>query len=179
MLIKDELDWVAPQEIKHLHKQSDQFIVEEMPEGMSVEEVAVAGVDVVLDNTKRRSAPVRLAEKYVSLVSGGKKPWQAAKQIGTTLERIATNDDMRRAIKRLMDLGRVSGEVTRELLRAGNLKIYLDNIDENSDIALKAAKLIAQDPAVGLVNQTPLVEIDLGSLGDVFKSIDSKDVIKD
>ena len=70
--------------------------------------------------------------------------------------------------------------MARELVRAARNKILIQNMDPEAGdpkLALDAAKQIASDPDVGLnAPAMPLVNIDLGTLGDLMKTADKSDL---
>jgi hypothetical protein len=113
------------------------------------------------------------AQTFVAAIQKGMSPGKAAKEIGTTLKQLNTRADMKAAIKNLLEVAALNDEVTREVVRAGRVKIFMEGVISDDPtrvkLALEASKQIGADLGIGSGEAN--VVIDLGSLGQAISDV--------
>ncbi len=111
-------------------------------------------------------------KRFLELVESGKVPWEAARAMGSNMKTLTKNVDIREAVKKLIEGGRLPQDVRKQMVRDALDKILMDNVNGGSreqKIALGAAKEIAKDPDVGL-NTAPVVgvQVNVGNLQNLM-----------
>ena len=135
-------------------------------------------VDVFVNRTPLEDESTLKARRFLELVESGDSPTSAARKVDSrsNVSKIvgAVQDkDLRGKLKKLLERGRLPAEVRKEMVRAGLNDVFLEHVDgspKNQKLALAAAKLISDDPEVGLNAPivTPGVTIDMGKFGELL-----------
>ena len=151
-------------------------------DAIEVNKEQVDTVETSLDNSKKAGLVPLKAKKFVDLVNSGVKPGEAAAKIGTTLTQINNSDDMRKAVQRLIDVGKLPAQVRKELYRIGLDKMFLESVNsddiEERKFALSVAKTAGQDPEIATVPAEGQVNVDLREIGGIIKGLEFDGVPK-
>ncbi len=115
------------------------------------------------------------AERFLELIAAGEIPYRAGQQLNVKVGDMMKSKDIKVAVKKLIENGTLPAVVRKAMVRAGLDQIFMEGLEspKGHKNAIQAAKLISQDPDVGL-NAPPVgvgVNIDLGSLGNLMKDI--------
>ena len=141
-------------------------------EVIDIEQESPLGAKVEVLEKERKGLK---AERYLELIEGGFKPHDAAERMGTTVRDMNKSEDIRKAVKKLIEQGTLPPLVRKAMVRAGLDKIFMESLEnpKRHKTALGAAKLIGQDPDVGL-NAPPSVigvNVDMGALSGLFEKV--------
>lgn len=108
--------------------------------------------------------------RFIDLCESGLTDEEASKEVGVSLNSLKRRQPVIKYIRtRLEEYGGIPGNVTAELVRAERLRLLVEG-DDKTKLAVMAQ--IQTDPNTGLTKETPTVNIDLGSLADVFTKLD-------
>ncbi len=136
---------------------------------------STADVTIVTDTRPAGKSDIR-AKRFIAAVKGGLPMWEAARQQGTTLNRLFKLNGTRSIVKQLMEEDSLPAAVRKEMVRSGLNKVFADNINgdlKQQKVALAAAKQIAADPEVGLT-APPIavgVNVDMKGLFQMVKDM--------
>lgn len=141
-------------------------------------ELPVTDGDLQIESTTKVDKNFKV-KRFLEMVEGGKKPWDAAKQMGTTCDTLYKQAGIKAAVKKLIEANTLPAGIRKEMVRASLNQILMQNLDnpKGHKLALGAAKLISQDPDVGL-NIPPTsvsVNIDVGKLNQIFENTKTPD----
>jgi hypothetical protein len=118
------------------------------------------------------------ARIYVELVKAGDTPSDAARKLHRKLSDLRMDEDFTRRAASIIENGYLPAEVRKALVRSGLNMRFVKGIDSDDPElrrdALTAAKMIAEDPEVGLKHTAPAIEIDLTVLGDILAQVEDK-----
>lgn len=143
-----------------------------------IKDLTISVTDVRLDEPpSNESIAQSQARKFIEKIKGGKKPHMAAQDIGTTLKKIKNSEEMKEALAELYKTATIGEEMRKLMVKNSLNKILMENYDSQEPkkvkLALDAAKLISNDPDVGLSSKEPSVSISFNSgLEDRLKDID-------
>lgn len=87
------------------------------------------------------------ADAFLELVEAGEKPSIAAKELGSNLREMKRDPLVQERLERVVQDFKLTAQERKELLRARLNEIMLAGKDSD---AIAAAKLVAEDPEVGL-----------------------------
>lgn len=162
-----------PINYKNMPKEVKKTIREERIKGESFPVLETDVTQLTIESNTDKNAPViAAAEKFVDLVTNKRvTPKKAAEKIGTTIEQIVNNEQMKAAVEQLMFAAELPVEIRKRMLKAGLNKIFIENVNATEPkrvkIALEAAKQIGQDPEIGTQQPEGGVIINLGELESV------------
>lgn len=131
--------------------------------------------DVPVEISGQKEGSIK-ARRFLELVVAGEEPARAARKLHTKLQSLIRDDEVRLALKNLLEGSRLPADVRKEMVRAGLNSMFMRNVSgklKEQKIALEAAKQIARDPEVGL-NLPPMgvaVPIDVSALGQMMSKM--------
>lgn len=115
----------------------------------------------------------RRARRFMDLIAEGKKPAEAANDLHVRLGDLMADKHVKERVKEAIETWHLDDKVRKLLVRAVTNQLLVEGKDSDNvaekKLALEAAKLIAADPDVGLQQQGPIVQIDLGALGNLLQ----------
>lgn len=155
-----------------------EFVTLPAPEGV---ELPVQHTEVEVDNSHGKGNPktvaATVAKKFVELVKSGETPSDAARRLHRKLSDLRMDEEFTRKAAAIIEGGYLPAEVRKALVRSGLNRRFVNGIDSDDPElrrdALTAAKMIAEDPEVGLKHTAPAVEIDLTVLGDILAKVET------